>query len=79
MSARTLHTHGESASRSPLPRLTGQKKGPNRALVAVLSIALLFALIGFAFHILWVITAIAIALWFGYAVITSRRTGKLGR
>gem|GEM_PF-6161993 len=44
--------------------------------MVVLAIALAFALIGFAFHVLWVITAIAIAFWLGYAVIDNRRRAK---
>jgi hypothetical protein len=38
----------------------------------VLTVAFLFAVIGFAFHVLWVIAAIAIALWLGYTVLNNR-------
>jgi hypothetical protein len=41
-------------------------------MLAMLSFVLLFAL-GFAFHALWVIAAIALALLVGYALVNGRR------
>jgi general stress protein CsbA len=43
------------------------------AMVAVLSVALLFGLLGFAFHSLWVVTIVVLALGLGYVVANARQ------
>jgi hypothetical protein len=42
-------------------------------MVGVLSIALLFGLVGLAFHFLWVVAIIVMALGLGFTVANSRR------
>ena len=42
-------------------------------IAAVLLVALLLALIGFAFHVLLVVTLVAIVLWLGFAMFDHRR------
>ena len=37
-------------------------------MVAVLSVALLFGLVGFAFHTLWIVAIVVLALGLGYVV-----------
>ena len=64
----TKADHGSSPTtiRSPAPRseprlnerfarLLNQKKGPDAVMTGVLALALLFGLVGFAFHFLWVV------------------------
>ena len=43
------------------------------AMVAVLSSALLFGLFGFAFHTLWIVTIVVLALGLGYVVANARQ------
>jgi general stress protein CsbA len=42
-------------------------------MAVVLSIALLFGLIGFAFHTLWIIAIVVLALGLGYVVANARQ------
>ncbi len=42
-------------------------------MTAVLAVALLFGLVGFAFHFLWVVAIIVMALGLGFTVANSRR------
>lgn len=42
-------------------------------MVAVLSLALLFGLIGFAFNALWVVAIVVLALGLGYVVANARQ------
>jgi general stress protein CsbA len=46
------------------------------AMVAVLSIALLSGLVGFAFHTLWVVAIVVLALGLGYVVANARQDRK---
>jgi uncharacterized membrane protein len=43
------------------------------AMVAVLSVALLCGLIGFALHVLWVVSIVVLALGLGYVVANARQ------
>jgi cytochrome c-type biogenesis protein CcmH/NrfF len=42
-------------------------------MVVFMSVALLFGLVGFAFHMLWVATVIVLALGLGYVVANARQ------
>jgi len=42
-------------------------------LAAVLSVALLFGLVGFALHTLWVVTIVVLALGLGYVLANARQ------
>ena len=53
--------------------LLGQRRVSGTAMVAVLSTALLFGLIGFAVHMLWVISIVVVALGLGYVVANARQ------
>ncbi len=54
-------------------RLLSQKKGPDAVMTGVLAVALLFGLVGFALHFLWVVAIIVMALGLGFTVANSRR------
>ena len=53
--------------------LVTERKVSGGAMLAVLSIALLFGLFGFAFHTLWVVSVVVLALGLGYVVATTRQ------
>lgn len=53
--------------------LVTERKVSGGAMLAVLSIALLFGLFGFAFHALWVVSVVVLALGLGYVVATTRQ------
>jgi len=53
--------------------LLGQRTSLSRVMMTVLSAALILGLIGFAAHVLWVVTIIVMALGLGYLVANSRR------
>jgi hypothetical protein len=55
--------------------LLGQQTGLSRVMLVVLTGALVFGLIGFAAHILWIVAVIIIALGLGYVAAGSRRGG----
>jgi len=63
--------------RSPESRrislLLVERRVSGGAMVAVLSAALLFGLFGFAFHTLWVVTIVVLALGLGYVVANARQ------
>jgi general stress protein CsbA len=50
-----------------------ERRVSGTAMVVVLSVALLFGLVGFAFHTLWIVAIIAIALGLGYVVANARQ------
>ncbi len=72
-SASSPRSRSESRLNERLARLLSQKKGPDAAIVAVLSAALFFGLLGFALHSLWVVAIIAMALGLGFTLANSRR------
>jgi hypothetical protein len=53
--------------------LLGQRTSLSRVMMTVLSAALILGLIGFAAHVLWVVTVIIMALGLGYLIANSRR------
>jgi Flp pilus assembly protein TadB len=53
--------------------LLGQRTSLSQVMLVVLSAALILGLIGFAVHVLWVVTVIVIALGLGYTAANSRR------
>jgi Flp pilus assembly protein TadB len=53
--------------------LLGQRTSLSQVMLVVLSAALIFGLIGFAVHALWVVAVIVIALGLGYIAANSRR------
>ncbi|HVA10354.1 MAG TPA: hypothetical protein VNG12_26880 [Acidimicrobiales bacterium] len=53
--------------------LLRERRVSGAAMAAVLSVALLCGLIGFAFHVLWVVAIVVQALGFGYVVATVRQ------
>jgi len=62
----------ESQSRR-ISLLLVERRVSGAAMVAVLSTALLFGLVGFAFHTLWVVTIVVLALGLGYVVANARQ------
>jgi hypothetical protein len=63
--------------RSPEARrissLLSERRVSSTAMVAVLSVALVFGLIGFAFHTLWIVAILVLALGLGYVVANARQ------
>jgi Flp pilus assembly protein TadB len=53
--------------------LLGQRTSLSRVMLVVLTAALIFGLIGFAAHALWVVAIIIIAIGLGYLAANSRR------
>lgn len=53
--------------------LLGQRTSLSRVMLAVLGTALCLGLIGFAVHVLWVVSIIVMALGFGYVIANSQR------
>jgi Flp pilus assembly protein TadB len=53
--------------------LLGQRTSLSRVMLVVLTAALIFGLIGFAAHALWVLAIIIIAIGLGYLAANSRR------
>jgi hypothetical protein len=53
--------------------LLGQRTSLSRVMMTVLSVALILGLIGFAAHVLWVVTIIVMAVGLGYLIANSRR------
>ena len=48
--------------------LLAERRVSSAAMVAVLSVALLFGLVGFALHTLWIVAIVVLALGLGYVV-----------
>jgi hypothetical protein len=59
--------------RQRISLLLGQQTGLSRVMLVVLTGALIFGLIGFAAHIMWIVAVIVIALGLGYVAADSRR------
>jgi cytochrome c-type biogenesis protein CcmH/NrfF len=53
--------------------LLGQRRVSDVVMVVFMSVALLFGLVGFAVHMLWVATVIVLALGLGYVVANARQ------
>lgn len=53
--------------------LLGQRASLSRVMLLVLTAALIFGLIGFAAHALWIVSVIVLALGLGYLAANSRR------
>lgn len=68
-----VKSSSESRSRERFARLLEQKKGPNKVIAVVLSVALLLGLLGFAVHLLWVAAVVVMALGLGFTLANSRR------
>ena len=64
-------------ARSPESRrissLLSERRVSSAAMAAVLSIALLFGLVGLAFHTFWIIAILVLALGLGYVVANARQ------
>ena len=71
--ARLLRSAAELRLNERLGRLLRQRKGPDAVMLGVLSVALLFGLIGFAVHFLWIVAVIVMALGLGFIIADSRR------
>jgi len=63
----------ESRMNERLGRMVRQRKGPDTLMLCVLSVALLFGLIGFAVHAMWIVAVIVLALGLGFIIADSRR------
>jgi len=63
----------ESRMNERLGRMVRQRKGPDALMLGVLSVALLFGLIGFAVHTMWIVAVIVLALGLGFIIADSRR------
>ncbi len=50
-----------------------ERRVSGNAMAIVLSMALLFGLIGFAFHTMWIVTLVLLALGLGYVVANARQ------
>jgi len=66
MSVRSLESRRISS-------LLGQRRVSDVAMLAILSVALLSGLVGFAFHMFWVVAIVVLALGFGYVVSNARQ------
>lgn len=53
-----------------------ERRVSSTAMAGVLSLALLFGLVGFALHMLWVVAILVIALGLGYVVANARQDRK---
>lgn len=69
-------THQTSQGRRLTQRITlllGERTSLSRVMLAVLSIAIILGLIGFAAHVFWIVTIIVMALGLGYLIANNRR------
>jgi Flp pilus assembly protein TadB len=53
--------------------LLGQRRVSDVVMVAILSVALLAGLVGFAVHVLWIAAIVVLALGLGYVVTNARQ------
>jgi general stress protein CsbA len=53
--------------------LLGERRISGVAMVVVLALALAFGLVGFLFHIFWIVSVLVMALGLGYVVADTRR------
>lgn len=60
-------------SNDRLARVVRQKKAPNVVLTTVFGVALVLGIVGFAWHVMWVVAVVVMALGLGFAIANSRR------
>ena len=53
--------------------LLGQRRVSDVVMVVILSVALLAGLVGFAIHVLWIVSIVVLALGLGYVVANARQ------
>ena len=53
--------------------LLGQRRVSDVVMVAVLSVAFLAGLVGFAVHVLWIVAIVVLALGLGYVIANARQ------
>ena len=53
--------------------LLGQRRVSDVVMVAILSVAFLAGLVGFAVHVLWIVAVVVLALGLGYVVANARQ------
>jgi general stress protein CsbA len=53
--------------------LLGQRRVSDVVMVAILSVAFLAGLVGFAVHVLWIVAIVVLALGLGYVVANARQ------
>ena len=58
--------------------LLGQRRVSDVVMVAILSVALLAGLVGFAVHVLWIAAIVVLALGLGYVVANARQDRREG-
>ncbi len=63
----------KSSEARRISALLSERRVSSTAMVAVLSLALLFGLIGLAFNALWVVAILVLALGLGYVVANARQ------
>ncbi len=63
----------KSAESRRVSSLLLERKVSGTAMAVVLGAALLFALVGFAFHTMWIVTIVLLALGLGYVVANARQ------
>ncbi len=73
MSGRSSASSSKSRLNEPPARIFTQKDGPNAVTVGLLSVGLVFGIIGLAAHAFWVIAVIIMALGLGFAAVSRRR------
>src|SRR6185312_14102154 len=56
-----------------LTRVLRQKKAPNVVLTGALGIAFVMGIVGFAWHVLWVVAVVVMALGLGFSIANGRR------
>jgi Flp pilus assembly protein TadB len=73
MTTRLRQDFSNPRSDDRLTRALRQKKAPNVLLTAVLGIAFVMGIVGFAWHVLWVVAVVVMALGLGFSIANSRR------
>ncbi len=73
MSGRSLGSSNKSRLSERPAKIFAQKDGPNSVMVGLLSVGLVFGIIGVAAHVFWVIAVIIMALGLGFAAVSRRR------
>ena len=63
----------KSSEARRISSLLVERRVSSTAMAGVLSLALLFGLVGFALHMLWVVAILVLALGLGYVVANARQ------